>query len=213
MTESFKQRKDAVFKALDATRINIASIHSDEKDEGNRDRSHRKKSTRREEEDDVERCIDSLIKRNLADSQIRQQLKAFEDITKVSELLSRFERRLKSGAKIRNPLHFLRAMIVRLKMDTSRTYKKYDLSNVDDMTSCSNTRAALSFLSEIQSKKRMRVERATLLPCTKGLIKFKIPTTKAKNCPKKKKQKLSSSKATKKMKQIALSHLLNSDSE
>ena len=94
-------------------------------------------------------------------------------------------------------------------MDTSGRYKKYDLSNVDDMTSGSNSRAAASFFSEIRSKKRAREdEKPAPPPCSRGAIKFKARAKKKSESPSSKRRK---KKKKKKQNFITLSHLEEED--
>jgi hypothetical protein len=194
----FRERRDAIFKDLvkapssSKTKTEIRSATTTKDDE---------KSKRRQ-------LIDGLEKRGISDVEILKKLNSLDD-DRVVSILSHFNARLQNTSKrgkVRNPRNFLKSMLRRVEMDTSGRYKKYDLSNVDDMTSGSNSRAAASFFSEIRSKKRSREdEKPAPPPCSRGAVKFKARAKKKSESPSSKRRK----KKKKKRKQnlITLSHL------
>ena len=169
--ESFRERRDAIFKDLKPKESpsNTSIVISSTKD---CDKDRRRRS------------VDDLRRRGVADDDILKKLKSLDD-DRVVSIVSQFNARLHSkskGGKVRNPRNFFKSMLRRVEMDTSGKYKKYDLSNVDDMTSSSNSRAATSFFSEIRSKKRSREEgKPAPPPCSRGAVKFKLPTKKKKS--------------------------------
>jgi len=213
-----KKRADAIFKDLnrDVPTINtILAVDKGSSDDSSSSRndvvnkSRIGKSTNGNS-DRRKRLMDGLKTRGIADDGILNTLNVLDD-DRVVSIVSHFNARLQNtskGGKVRNPRNFLKSMLRRVEMDVSGKYTKYDLSNVDDMTSGSNSRAAAAFFSEIRSKKRSREDSPPPPPpCSRGAVKFKAPSSL------KKKSKIQRKTKKRKRNHITLSHLEEEDDE